>query len=567
MIKKLYYTLLSFTIILLTAGCEKVLDQKNLTAINPEDVWNDAGLATAYVNGFHNALMPGMPAGTGNNTDEAVANNNFNVFLYGTATIDSYNNWPYATIRTINTLLSSIDKGSIAADKKEPLKGQAFFWRAWAYFSMVKGYGGVPLILDVQESSMSMDSLKVKRNSTSECFAQIVKDVDSAIAKLPPSWDNNNYGRVDKSAAMAFKARILLFYASPLFNPSGLASRWQDAYNAALAAKEYCESQGKGLMDNFADIWDQQPNKEGIMVRVYANPGATYFTGGLRPYKYSNGAAQDDGPSLELVDAFPMIDGSKWNTLTMNHDTLFRHRDERFYATIGYNGAAPYLADMFTLNENLWTYIKPDGERMDGTCCNTLSSFYRVKMMDRKITQATVSLTSTPWPEIRFAELLMMFGEAANEIGNTAEALQVLYDLRKRAGILPGTDNKYGITATTQETIRSAYQDEAFVEFAFEGKRWDYLRRLRKFDTRFNELKRRHGFQVYLKEGAPAPTGMDDINDYISSFDLVKVATDVLDFNVKPEYYFYAIPKVHIDANPNLAQTKGWPGGTFDPLD
>ncbi len=566
MIKKHCYIFFSLLLSLIGAGCEKVLDQKNLTAINPDDVWNDAGLASAFVNGFHNALMPGMPVGTGNVTDEAVANNNFNVFLYGTATIDSYNNWPYATIRTINMLLSNIDKGTLTDTEKDPLKGQAFFWRAWAYFSMVKGYGGVPLILDVQESTANLDSLKVPRSSTSACFAQIIKDLDEAIARLPASWDSRNYGRIDKTAAMAFKARVLLFYASPLFNPTGIESRWQDAYNAALAAKGYAESQGKGLMGHFADIWDQQPNKEGIMVRVYANPGATYFTGGLRPYKYSNGAAQDDGPSLELVDAFPMIDGSRWNPDTMNYDTLFRHRDKRFYATIGYNGAAPYLADMFTLNENLWTYIKPTGERMDGTCCNTLSSFYRVKMMDRQITQATVSLTSTDWPEIRFAEIMMILGEAANEIGNTAEALQILYDIRDRAGVQPGADHTYGITATTKEEIRAAYEQEAYVEFAFEGKRWDNLRRLRKFDTRFNELKRRHGFQVYLKEGAPAPAGMDDINDFISSFDLVKVETDVLDFNVKPEYYFYAIPRNHIEANPNLEQTLGWPGGTFDPL-
>ncbi|HEY4208683.1 MAG TPA: RagB/SusD family nutrient uptake outer membrane protein [Puia sp.] len=565
MIKKYIGIVLAITVLFLPSSCNKVLDQTNITAINPDQVWNDPALMSAYVNGFHNALMPGMPTGSGNATDEAVDINN-SVFLNGTATVDSYNYWPYSTIRTINILLESIDKGMLTVVQKEPLKGQAYFWRAWAYFSMVKAYGGVPLVLDVQDPSADVAQLQVKRNKTSECIAQIARDLDSAAALLPPSWGDADYGRVDKCAAMAFKAKVLLFYASPQFNPTHIDSRWQDAYNAAKAAKEFCESRGKGLMDKFSDIWDTKKNKEVIMVRPYKNPDATYFSGGLRPIKYSNGAAQQDDPAIELVDAFPMSDGSKWDTATMSHDTLYRHRDERFYATIGYNGAAPYLADMSALNENLWTYIKPDGTRMDGGCCNTLSSFYRVKMMDRAITQAQVSLTSTDWPEIRFAEVLMDYGEAANETGNTGEALQVLYAIRQRAGITPGSGGEYGITAVTQADIRKAYMDEEYVEFAFENKRWDNLRRLRMLDTRFNTLKRRHGLQVYLKAGFTGPAGLDNIDNFTTEFNTVQVATDVVDFNVRPEYYFYAIPKSILDADPNLAQTNGWPGGTFDPL-
>jgi len=547
---------------LLFTSCEDVLDKENLSAINPDDVWSNESMANAYLNGIYGALMPGMPLGTGNYTDEAVSG--ISAFAYGTATIDSYNNWPYGTIRTINFLLENINSGSLTDEQKDPIIGQGLFWRAWTYFDMVKAYGGVPLVLPVQDPA-DKEVLKVKRNKTSQCITQIIEDLDNAIAKLPSSWNNANTGRIDKCAAKAFKSKVLLFYASPQFNPENIASRWQNAYNAAKEAKEYCESQGKGLYESFSGIWDDELNTEVIMVRRYNNPGSTYFSGGVRPLVYSNGATGQDQPSLELVEAFPLIDGTPWNPGTMSFDTIYRHRDERFYATIAYNGANPYLKDMFDANTRLWTYRRPDGGAMDGPL-PTLTSFYRVKGLDKTIDISAVELTSTDWPEIRFAEVLMIYGEAANEIGKSDEALQVLYNIRKRAGIKAGSDGKYGITASTQAEIRTAFMNENYLEFAFEGKRWDQLRRLRQLDVRLNSLKHRHGLIITLKEGETGPTGMDNVDNYLNRFNITKVETETIEFDVKDEYYFYGIPKTHLDQNPDLEQTSGWDGGTFDPL-
>ena len=88
------------------------------------------------------------------------------------------------------------------------MRGQALFWRAWNYWDKVFTLGGVPLILEVQDVS-DINSLLVSRNSTSECMAQIVKDLDEAISLLPDTWDDANYARIDKGCAMALKGRIL----------------------------------------------------------------------------------------------------------------------------------------------------------------------------------------------------------------------------------------------------------------------------------------------------------------------------------------------------------------------
>jgi hypothetical protein len=564
--KQLYSMVLIFLVGLFTTSCDDVLDKENLTAIQAGDVWNNIELAKGYSNGIYAALMPGMPTQAGSYSDEA-GSTNFqgtfdNPYGFGTATVDSYNMWTYGTIRNINFMLEKIDTGTLTDSQKGSLKGEAYFWRAWAYWQMVVSYGGVPLILEVQ-SNDNIEALQVKRNKTSECVDQIIKDLDQAFSLLPDNWTGSDVGRIDKSVTTAFKARVLLFYASPQFNPTNIASRWQNAYDAAKFARDFCVSKGKGLHENLVGIWTQELNKEVIMVKQYSDPGATYFIGCVRPILWSNNCAGWDQATLDLVDAFPLIDGRPWDTNTMSHDTLHRHRDNRFYATIGYNGAAPYLKDMVDQKSNLWTYIDK-GNHMDGLL-PTSTSFYRVKAVDRSVDMSGVDRANMDWVEIRFAEVLMSFGEAANEVGNTQEALQVLYDIRQRAGILPGKDGKYGITASTKEEIRKAYLLENQIEFAFENKRISTLRRLRQWDTVLNKITRR-GLKVHLKEGKTGPKGLDQLDDFIDAFRLEEITVQATPFNVKPEYYFYAIPQNHINQNPNLEQTKGWPGGSFDPL-
>jgi hypothetical protein len=548
------------------ASCDDVLDKENLTAIQAGDVWNNIELAKGYSNGIYAALMPGMPTQSGSYSDEAGSTNYQGTFEnpygFGTATVNSTNIWNYGTIRNINFMLDKIDTGTLSDNQKNPLKGEAYFWRAWAYWQMVQSYGGVPLVLDVQAHD-NIEAIQVKRNKTSECIDQITKDLDLAFTLLPDTWTGSDVGRIDKSVTTAFKARVLLYYASPQFNPANIAARWQNAYDAAKSAKTFCESKGKGLHADPVGIWTEELNKEVIMVKQYSDPGATYFIGCVRPILWSANCTGWDQASLDLVDAFPLIDGRPWDPKTMSYDTLHRHRDKRFYATIGYNGAAPYLKDMVDQKSNLWTYVDK-GNHMDGLL-PTSTSFYRVKAVDRTVDVNGVERAEMDWIEIRFAELLMTFGEAANEVGNTEEALQVLYNIRQRAGILPGKENKYGITASTKEEIRKAYMLENQIEFAFENKRINTLRRLRQWDTVLNNMTRQ-GLKVSLKDGMTGPKGMDHIDDFIDVFTVEKIPVQTTPFNVKPEYYFYAIPQNHLDQNPNLEQTNGWPGGTFDPL-
>lgn len=185
---------------------------------------------------------------------------------------------------------------------------------------------------------------------------------------------------------------------------------------------------------------------------------------------------------------------------------------------------------------------------------------------------AEVGNGQTDWIEIRYAEVLMNFGECANEVNKTDEALQVLYDVRKRAGITPGADGKYGIKASTVNDIREAYINERFIEFAFEGKRFDDLRRLKRFDI-LNKQKYRSGLYLVLKDNSPLPSLDDNIFDpeirknfrfdYIENLD----GDPNYGFNLSLNHWFYALNPNQISQSKNILEQNNEWGGSFDPLE
>ena len=114
--------------------------------------------------------------------------------------------------------------------------------------------------------------------------------------------------------------------------------------------------------------------------------------------------------------------------------------------------------------------------------------------------------------------------------------------------------------------IRERYIKERFIEFLFENKRLDDLRRWRRFDI-VNNQQKRYAIESWLKPGIDIPKKTDDINAIWDHFEIKVVEESPrYTYNMKDQYYFYAIPKKHLDANSKLQQNNNWDGGTFDPL-
>ena len=573
--------------------CACSLDYENAEAITPDAVWKDSKMINAFLNDIYGNMMPGWPI-TANNTDEGMNGpTDMSQYVRGEATVmNSGVGLDYKNIDKINFFLDNLEATTaLTEDEKKPLIGQALFWRAWAYWDKVFQVGGVPLILKTQDVS-DINSLILPRNSTTECVTQILADLDEAISCLPDTWKNEDYGRIDKGCALAFKGRVLLQYASPLFNPNNDQKRWQDAYEANKAAVDFLQSVGKGLYEgNFADIWYDEQNKEVIMVNQFYYPDHALDQKNIRPEPLTRDMANQNQAILPLIMAFPKIDGSP---LVIDLDRLatdlnynkqfmtdfYTNRDPRFHATIFCPGMKYPCGNDLPNGMNFWNVWRKDGVSNITLIQDEMSrgmplgaNFFQMKGLD-DLESLYVYQGETDWIEIRFAEVLMNMGEAANEIGKSSEALQVLYDIRKRAGI-QSTDGKYGIMAANQSEIREAYMKERYIEFAYENKRWADLRRWKRFDI-LNDLKYRSSLYLVIKDYSIVETGNFDWTkdmfdpevrklfrfDYIECVDGDK---DIYKFNLDLNHWFYPIKKDDLDRNSKLEQNNEW-GGTFDPL-
>jgi hypothetical protein len=413
---------------------------------------------------------------------------------------------------------------------------------------------------------------------------------------LPANFSGADFGRINKIAAMGLKGRILMWYASPLFNPTNDPARWQTAYTATKAAVDTATANGYGLNTSYRNIWYAQ-NKEMVMVNQYYFPDHYMNFAPIRPLPFTNGSTGANQPLWSLLTAYPKRDGSpmqaditQLSNPAYNAQFLtdfYTNRDDRFYATI-FCGGTPYpTPDIIPGQIGKTTYwdawssytatskINISNLVVPGASAGGVSGFWDRKGLDTLLTNTTVvsgiAGAKSYWVPMRFAELLMNYGECANETGNTAAALSQLYLIRARAGIKVGTGN-YGITAGSQSAIRTAYINERQVEFAFENMRFSDLRRLRRFDI-LNSQGARHILVILLNSGQALPLPTDNIiaqptvrakfsAQYIDNSD----GDPAFFFNLDLNHWFYQLNPSQMSLEPaNLPQNNEW-GGTFDPL-
>jgi hypothetical protein len=604
--KKLYiYGVAAFVAATALSSCKKVLEKQDLGNFTADQVYNDSITTKLSVDYIYSQNQPSWFGNSGGSlggtlsslTDEQSGDN---VFVRGTATIASVtdigvantNGNNYGKIRTINMFIRDVNAGTQPLAVKRRFTAQAYFWRAYRYFELVKVYGGVPLVttpLDAVGEEAKQEAL-IPRSNAAAVFTLIRNDLDSCVKYLPGKWPNAvDYGRVTSGAAAAFLGRVLLTYASPLFNPANDRTRWQAAYDVNLQAVNLLRSNGFALYNKFdATMWTTERNSEHVLVTQYNTQtsdngrNSNTYTNNTVPRYVGTGSGSNQ-PTWDLARAFPMKDGK--DTLTSRYiytaQTFYKNRDPRFDQTIAYNGVNwPLLGNG---NYRVWTYFYPNNRNNVNALASTESTasssgLYLRKAIDPNITLANLQYSGTDWVEIRYAEVLLNLGEAAAELGKTGlseEAYAGLIAIRTRAGIEPGTDMLYGLKAGMNgAALVEAIMKERQIEFAFEGKRfWDLQRR--KQLVNLNGL-RRMGVTVILNSNgtftdyivptrdASANTSIDNL--YATSF---RVTTRYLDnsaISYQPAaLYFFGIPVNAIQNNVNLQQTVGW-GGNFDPL-
>lgn len=442
--------------------------------------WSNRSNLTMEMGGIRDLINPTISYMT---ADEASG-------YYGTRLENKLKNEPYHRIRDINSLIENIDtKGEeLEQEFRDRTKGQAYFLRALQYYDLMRIYGGVPIVTEVQDADPDDESLKIPRASSSEMVAQIVADLDTAAEMLPSTWDGGDYGRFTKGAALAQKARVLLTHASPLYNNNWeSADRWNLALQAGLEAEAELSSSGHGLYGSSAKDWeemfliDNTFSSEGIITQLMGNGVTESFLNNSWESNIRLSSQGGDGgvaAPKEMIDLFPMADGSEANAENGYDEFLFfLDRDPRFYRTFAFSGRKwAYKEDP---EATTWSYRWVDDE---GTAYFSDNNQVPSPAYVRKMTNPSASNESgfeysgTDIYEFRYAELMLIIAEAYAGTGDLNNSLAYIGQVRERVGI--SSENNYGIGSLTDKyaAFRAVLQERR-IELAYEGKRfWDIHR-------------------------------------------------------------------------------------------
>lgn len=391
-------------------------------------------------------------------------------------------NWFYRAIRNANQFLANVDRSPLDDTEKKYAKAEARFLRAYYYHELMRWFGGLVISTDITDP-FAFETTKREDLETTIRFIVAEFDAVAQPGVLPIVWDDANFGRVTRGAALGYKARTLLYGASPLYKKNGSTVTWQEAANAA-----------KDLMDlniyqlyydttdpakSYTRLFNERVNSETILQYLRGDNNDLY-----------NNFPTEDGwnvnkevgtiPTQQFVDCYDMLDGTEPIT-GYNGDAFspvinpasgydeqnpFVNRDPRFKQTILHDRATWPLVNA-TVNKML-DLSKP---------YRWLSGYYLVKYLDDRIDHMKGGNTSMNFQMMRYAEVLLNYAEAINEASNSAQNRQLavaqLNAIRARAGITGTLD----ATNFTQEQLRERIRKERRVELCFEEHRFFDIRR------------------------------------------------------------------------------------------
>lgn len=330
------------------------------------------------------------------------------------------------------------------------------FMRAFAYYRLIRVYGGVVLRTSVD----GPDQNDKPRSTEEESWDQVIEDLTFAAENLPVSWDES--GRVTKAAAYGMLSRVALF-----------AKNWELAVSAADECAKYAS-----LDSSYSNVFASSSSVENILV-VNFLPG--YLGQGLshnadihfRPvgdgaYHNNKQIYSTFAPTSELVDSYEMADGTDFSWKQHGEDP-YKGREPRFYASILYNGAKWEGREIETFVGGVDGFM---AFRDENTATSTTTGYYLKKWITEEETSWETKASSHFFIMIRYAEVLLNKAEALAELGNgrLPEALESLNQVRARVG-LPAK------TASTKAEFMKLLRKERMVELAGEGFRfWDIRR-------------------------------------------------------------------------------------------
>lgn len=406
---------------------------------------------------------------------------------------DNYYSGYYTGIRAANYFLEqSVDYKRLLAVNRDTIsaaakinynndvlnmgwyRGEAHIMRAWYYFELSKRYGGVPL---VTKALTINDDLNIPKAPYDSIINFIVNEVDTYKDSLQVNWKTssftNNEGRFSKGAALALKARALLYAASPLHNTGNDVTKWQKAAAAANDLIVFATATGGGgyaLDANYGNYFI------GSAMLTAAN-GSNETIWAIR-YTASN--------TLE-TNNYPIATPGGKSGVTPSENLV---ADYEYKGTPDptdpYKNRDPRLAASIVTNNSSWTGRtideSPSGADNMSQVNASRTGYYLKKFLTNSLNLTQGGTAVHNWPVFRYGEMLLLYAEAMNEAygpdnnnGYARTAREALNLVRNRTGVaMPAVT---AAIAPDQLTFRDAVKHERRIELAFENYRyWDLLR-------------------------------------------------------------------------------------------
>lgn len=415
----------------------------------------------------------------------------------------------FLVIRKSNKVLENINRlTDISQEEKDDFIAQAHFARAFAHFTLFRFWGPMPYLT---KSLGPSDQWDIPRLSKHETLIRIAADFDTAVTFFAKAnrmrRDNPIVGgaghlnhpdmfKPNGVAAKAFKARTLLYAASPLNNEHGIQD-WKDAAEANWEAIRVAEQFGYFLLsaaDYKLNYINTLYSDEEIWANVALDQGYNVYqykwliTGLFGSNKTENAG---DCPTQNFIDKFETKWGDPLNTdadrqaaITVGHyldQDPYKNRDPRFYIDIIYNQAPVTGYGTATLYYETVNGATKYGEFLDQVYAGTTKTgYYNIKQWGGESVKNNISVITTD-PIIRLAELYLNYAEAANEAygpntpapSATLTAIQAINKVRTRIGM---PDVLPQFTGST-DAFRPRIKNERNIELSFEGFYYDDIRR------------------------------------------------------------------------------------------
>lgn len=479
-VKNLSKALLCGTVLLGPVGCSDFLEEQppsNLTADSFYQIPDhaEAALASVYADarffgggaGIFSSNWQLLEAMTGTSTTETAQNSDLNN-LYSlshdgnTAHVVNWWNGLYRVIAQANQVLAQVPAITPMPEaQKTKILGEARFLRAWAYFYAVRLWGDIPLITTPQTATS--EDFRPARAPQESVYNLIVEDLLAAEA-AGLNWTEVN-GRVNLAAVKTQLAKVYLTMAG--FPLSKGASHYTLAANKALEVITYANANPTviNLFTNYEDVHREQTenrlehlfmlqyntvvpgiNVSGVDVPGGGNPMDNFY-GNFKPINFNGPTGT--GSSIPTLDFYNSFEAG---------DRRTKDQEGYFYTTYFTNGTGarfnlgrPYVFKHFNRTSN-------GTEGVAGTRQNNLNV-----------------------PQIRFAETLLIYAEAQNEVGApTQAAYDALKRIRDRAQLTTPALGTY-----TQASFRDAVLRERTYEFCYEQITWfDMIRTRRVFNEK-----------------------------------------------------------------------------------